>query len=71
MNQWIFGIHFLKGCYIYFIQIMDVICIVHPLTFVSAKIIKKGILFLLISNLFNIFSLYNYGSRLFLTNINI
>jgi hypothetical protein len=45
MNQWSFGIHFLKGWYFFFIQIVDVVYVVYPLTFISAKITKTEVKF--------------------------
>jgi hypothetical protein len=44
---------------------MDVVYVIHPFTFISAKITKKGSKILLKFDMFNIFSLHNLGSRIF------
>jgi hypothetical protein len=48
---------------------MDVVYIVHPLTMCQNN--KEGSKILLTFNMFNILNLYNLGSRLFLTNMEI
>jgi hypothetical protein len=39
------AIHFLKGRHVFFIQSKDMVYVVYPLTFISAKITKKGVNF--------------------------
>jgi hypothetical protein len=56
---------------IIFIQIMDVLYIVHPLTFMKCQNNKEGSKILLKFNMINGFSLHNLGSRLFLSNMEI
>jgi hypothetical protein len=45
VDYWIYNIHKFLTIFSFFIQIVDVVYVAHPLTFISAKVIKKEVKF--------------------------